>query len=402
MDKQDYVMEIGPMGPIGEHESLIIRATKNCPWNRCLFCSVYKGKRFVYRKVSDIKRDIDVVRRVKELVEETSYSLGMDGRITEEVIWKILRDHPEIYGRNLENRPALSTLSNVLNWMVHGQKRCFLQDANSLIIRPKELLEILRYLKECFPSIIFISTYARSKTCAQRSPSELRELKDAGLSWVYVGIESGCDKVLEYMKKGVTQREHISGGRKVIEAGINYAAFVMPGLGGKLLSKEHIEDTIRVLNEIRPHEIRIRSLAILRDSPLYERWRRGEFEAPTEEQMVSEIEQIINGIRFDCIFETLQLTNVLFNVKDRLSRIKNELLRKIMWYKSLPPYRRLSWELNRYLYNGYVDYLKSTGRYDLELENIIEEAKKALANREEDMEEKVKRAIFEIKSRGIP
>jgi len=395
-------MEIGPMGPIGEHESLIIRATKNCPWNRCLFCSVYKGRKFGYRKVSEIKRDIDVVRRVKELVEKTSYSLGMDGRITEEVIWKILRDHPEIYGKNLENRPALSTLKNVLNWMFYGGKRCFLQDANSLIIRVKDLLEILRYLKECFPSIIFISTYARSKTCAQRSISELRELKDAGLSWVYVGIESGCDEVLKYMRKGVTQKEHISGGRKVIEAGINYAAFVMPGLGGKLLSKEHVEDTIRVLNEIRPHEIRIRSLAILRDSPLYEKWKRGEFEASTEEQMVSEIERIINGIRFDCIFETLQLTNVLFNVKDRLSRIKNELLQKIMWYKSLPPHRRLSWELNRYLYNGYIDYLKSTGRYDLELENIIEEAKKALVNRGEDMEEKVKRAIFEIKSRGIP
>jgi len=381
----DFIIEIGPMGPIGEQEALILRATRNCPWNRCLFCSVYKGKRFGYRTVSEIKRDIDVVKRLDQLISQVSFSMGMGGKITEEVIWRFIKDHPEVYGRNLENRHALTTLSNVLNWMVNGKRRCFLQDANSLIIRPKELIEILRYIKEKFPSVDVISTYARSKTCAQRSFNELKELKDAGLSWVYVGIESGCDEVLKYMRKGVTQKDHIKGGQKVLEAGINYAAFVMPGLGGKRLSKKHVKESIKVLNEIRPTEIRIRSLAMQKDSPLYERWRKGEFEAPTEHQMIDEIEQIIRGIEFDCIFETFQLTNIIFNTRGRLSRIKSEMLNKILWYKSLSYHRRLEWELNRYLYNGYITYLQRTGRFDSELQRLIEDAKKSLNNMEDEV-----------------
>jgi len=270
----EYTMEIGPMGPIGEHESLIIRATRNCPWNRCLFCSVYKGKKFGYRSVAEVKKDIDVVKRIEELVDGVSWKMGFKGKVTEQVVWKIIRDHPEVYGRNLENQKALATLSNVLNWIVYGKRRCFLQDANSLIIRPKELVELLKYIKKSFPTVDFISTYARSKTCAQRSISQLKELREAGLSWVYVGVESGSDEVLRYMRKGVSQKEHIEGGQKVIEAGINYAAFVMPGLGGKRLSAVHIRETIKVLNEIRPTEVRVRSLAVLKDSPLYERWEK--------------------------------------------------------------------------------------------------------------------------------
>ena len=398
----EYTMEIGPMGPIGEHESLIIRATRNCPWNRCLFCSVYKGKKFGYRSVAEVKKDIDVVKRLEELVDGVSWKMGFKGKVTEQVVWKIIRDHPEVYGKNLENQKALATLSNVLNWIVYGKRRCFLQDANSLIIRPKELVELLKYIKKSFPTVDFISTYARSKTCAQRSISQLKELREAGLSWVYVGVESGSDEVLRYMRKGVSQKEHIEGGQKVIEAGINYAAFVMPGLGGKRLSAVHIRETIKVLNEIRPTEVRVRSLAVLKDSPLYERWEKGEFEAPTDAQMVEEIEQLINGIKFDCIFETLQLTNVLFNIRDRLSRIKTDLLNKILWYKSLTPLRRAEWELNRYLYNGYVTYLKQKGRFDEELKKLIQEAKRSIKNMESDVQKKVELAVFAIKSRGIP
>ena len=79
----DYTMDIGPMGPIGEGEALILRATRNCPWNRCLFCPAYKNKFFVYRSVPDIKRDIDTVKRIEKLVEETSWEIGFGGRTSE-------------------------------------------------------------------------------------------------------------------------------------------------------------------------------------------------------------------------------------------------------------------------------------------------------------------------------
>ncbi len=132
----DYCIDIGPMGPIGEGEALILRATRNCPWNRCLFCPTYKEKRFELRKVEEIKRDINTVKRISELVEETSWKIGWAGRIGQEVISEVVQSHPEIYGREPsdltpENHTARRTLSNVINWIWYGKRRVFLQDANS-------------------------------------------------------------------------------------------------------------------------------------------------------------------------------------------------------------------------------------------------------------------------------
>lgn len=279
-----------------------------------------------------------------------------------------------------------------------------MQDANALIMRPRELIEILVHLKETFPAIQTITSYARSKTCAQRSPEELRALKGAGLSWLFVGIESGCDDVLRYMQKGVTSREHISGGQKIIEAGINLAAFVMPGLAGdnKALSGQHISGTINVLNQIKPTEVRIRSLGILEDSPLYARWESGDFKAPTEDQMIDEIRQIIEGLNFDCTLETLQMTNVLFAVKGKLSARKEEMLAAITGYQDLSPMEQLQFRFNRYVYGGYLDCIMRAGRLDHRLSQLIEDAKKGLEKRSPDAISKIEQAIFTIKSKGIP
>ena len=401
----DYCIDIGPMGPIGEGEALILRATRNCPWNRCLFCPTYKEKRFELRKVEEIKRDIDTVKRISELIEETSWKIGWAGRIGQEVISEVVLSHPEIYGREPsdltpENHTARRTLSNVINWIWYGKRRVFLQDANSLIMRPYELVEVLNYLKTAFPTVEIVTSYARSKTCAQRTPEQLKELRKAGLSWLFVGIESGCDDVLRFMQKGVTAREDIEGGQKVMEAGINLAAFIMPGLAGKdeKLSERHVSETIRVLNEIKPTEVRIRSLAILEDSPLYAKWQAGEFEAPAEDQMVDELKAVIENLNFDCIFETLQMTNVLFNVRGRLSTGKKEMLAKIAQYKAMPLPERLRFRLNRYLYDGYLDYIK----VDAQLYQLIKEAKESLEKGLPEAEKKVEQAIFAIKSKGIP
>ncbi len=87
-------MEMGPMGPIGEGESLILRVNRNCPWNQCLFCSVYKGKKFSARTVSEINADIDAARRGCDLLETTSQQIGLGGGITYEVLRAVIRKHP--------------------------------------------------------------------------------------------------------------------------------------------------------------------------------------------------------------------------------------------------------------------------------------------------------------------
>ncbi len=390
-DPKDFIIDSGPMGPIGEGESLILRTTCNCPWNRCLFCNVYKGRRFRIRKVKDIKQDIEKVKRAEELLVETS-----GGRISQLSFEKVLKlfNFSSVH----EVFALKRTMMNVGNWIFHGKRRVFLQDADSLIMKTDQLEEVLLYLKERFPSVEEFSSYARSKTCFRKSFDELKRLKNAGLSWLLVGIESGSDRVLKFMKKGVTSIEHVEGGKKVVESGIKMAAFIMPGLGGRDLSKEHVDETIKVLNSIKPYEVRIRSLAVLKGSPLFEKFLKGEFQPASEDQMIDEIERIIKGLEFDCIFETLQMTNVLFNIRGKLSLLKKPMLDAISQYKSFSKFERLSFRLRKYLYDGYLNYIE----VDPDLLSLIEDAKKAISSKREDAESIVEKAIFEIKSRGIP
>jgi hypothetical protein len=408
MELDDYTMELGPMGPIGEGAALMLRVNRNCPWNQCLFCSVYKRSRFSGRSVKEVKGDIDTARRIGDLLEGQSWEMGLNGWIQPEVMERVIREHPAIYGDypargTQEQHMALRGLSNVAGWYMYGARRVFLQDANALFMKPAELIEVLLHLKKAFPTVDTVTCYARSRTCAQRSIEEWKDLHAAGLSWCFVGIESGCDEVLEFMKKGVTRQEHISGGRKLLAAGIQMAAFVMPGLGGRDpdLSRRHTRDTIDLLNEIQPTEVRVRSLAVLERAPLYEKWKTGEFLPPGEDQMVEEIKGLIDELDFDCAFETLQMTNA-FAFRGRLPAQKSAFLDALGDYQSLPPLERARYLLNRYIRGGYLDFVQSWNDLGPTLQKKVEEAESSIAGETPDALKKVETALFALKSKGIP
>ncbi len=407
IDISDYSMEMGPMGPIGEGESLMLRVNRNCPWNRCLFCPVYKERRFSNRPVAEIKRDIDAARRVGDFLETASWEIGLGGRIQREVLERVAGSHPEVYGDKGGPAPgqvaALHTLCNVAGWLANGAQRVFLQDANALFMKPGELDEVLDYLKKCFPSVAAVTSYARSRTCAQRSAEELRDLKNAGLSWVFVGIESGNDEVLALMHKGATMKDHIEGGQKVMASGVSLAAFVMPGLAGDDpdLSRKHIQDTIEVLNEIRPTEVRVRSLAVLENSRLNSEALGGRFAPPSETQMVHEVRMLLEGIAFDCTFETLQMTN-LFTFKGPLSARRDQWLGQIEQFQQRSPLEKAQILFHRYVNGGYLHCVKSWGRDSTQLAALINDAEKGLEDRSADALQRVERAVFAIKSQGIP
>ena len=322
----DYVFEAGPMGAIGESGSLMLRVNRNCPWNRCLFCPVYKNERFSSRSVEELKHDIDAVSRTRDLIVDAAGSIGAKNMITSELLYEVVRRNPQIYGAmdaqpSVAQRMARGCLGRTANWISYGAKRVFLQDADAMAMKVSGLVETLEYLKRSFPTIETITCYARSKSCARLSVEELIALTRAGLTWCFIGVESGCDAVLEYMKKGATRKEHIEAGGKLKLAGIDVAAFVMPGFAGReqLLSKTHIADTISVLNEMQPQEIRVRSLAVLRQAPLYRRWESGEFVAPTGIASLRK-SVALERIKVECTIETLQMTNPVINLKDRLAR----------------------------------------------------------------------------------
>ena len=134
----DYIIEAGPMGAIGEAGSLMLRVGRNCPWNRCLFCPAYKDRSFSRRSVKELMGEIDTIKRISELIKTTSLKIDLSGYVSHEVLLQVIRENPDIYrspsasGQN-PNRDAMVSLNNVANWMFHGGKRVFLQDAmNSL------------------------------------------------------------------------------------------------------------------------------------------------------------------------------------------------------------------------------------------------------------------------------
>ncbi|MBW1746162.1 MAG: radical SAM protein, partial [Deltaproteobacteria bacterium] len=264
-----YCFEQGPIRPPSEAQSLLLRVTRNCPWNRCTFCPVYKGTRFSVRPVEHVKKDIDSVCRyveiLKNMAEKSDYISRTD------IVKIAKKTDPD------ELRPAVAAFK----WFSDGMRSVFIQDANSLIIKPADLIDILNHLKMRFPWIERITSYARSHTIARIKDDDLRAMKGAGLNRIHIGLESGSSQVLKMVKKGVTKETHIKSGLKVKKAGMELSEYVMPGLGGINLSDVHAIETADALNRINPHFIRLRSLAIPNGIPLFQDYIEGRFQKCT-------------------------------------------------------------------------------------------------------------------------
>jgi radical SAM superfamily enzyme YgiQ (UPF0313 family) len=295
--------EQGPIRPPSEAYSLLIRVTRNCPWNRCTFCPVYKGARFSLRPVDHVIQDIDAVHRCIDLLQE---EMAKDNAAD------LLNSHINNVFEQID-RHDLPPFQAAVQWMMGGMQSIFIQDANSLVIKPKDLVKILEHLKKCFPFTKRITSYARSHTVERIKDEDLKALSDAGLNRIHIGLESGCDRVLERVQKGVTKDLHIKAGLKVKAAGMELSEYVIPGLGGRELSESHALETADALNAIDPHFIRLRSLAIPNRLKLYEDLESGAFEKCTEMETVKEIllmlehlEGITSTVKSDHILNLFQ------------------------------------------------------------------------------------------------
>lgn len=268
--------EQGPIRPPSEADSLLIRTTRGCPWNKCHFCTLFKGMRFSIRPVEDIKKDIASAR--------LHYS-----------------------GAQFET--------------------CFLQDGDSFAMRTKDLIEVLTTLKEAFPSLKKISSYGRAQTMMRKSESEMQEIRDAGLNMLYSGIESGSDKVLELVNKGVSQEALIESSLRARKAGMSIMVFVILGLGGKELSAEHVKETAHVLNTINPNSVRMMSLAVKQDSELMEKIAAGNYTMLSETEMIKEQRQLIEQLEgIHCHYGNFHGINLLTEIDGVLPEDKAKLL----------------------------------------------------------------------------
>lgn len=375
----DYSYELGPIRPPSEAYSLLIRATRNCPWNRCQFCGCYKGRKFELRPVEEILQDIETAKTISEAIKELAWRMGYGGRVR------------EVAGMVYQQGQYDGSVRNVALWLWAGGESAFLQDANTLIMRTPDLVKVIAFLKETFPNLTRITSYGRSKTAAKKTVEELKELKDAGLSRLHIGLESGSDAVLGYMDKGVTAEEHIRGGSRVMEAGISLCEYVMPGLGGKKWSQEHAIETARVLNEINPDFIRLRTLHVRPEMPLWSRVESGEFELLAEDEVVAEIGVFLDRLEVTSELKSDHILNLLPEIDGKLPEAKPSFLAIINRYLSLPVKERLNFRLGRRA--GY--YEKLDDLYDAHKYREVEEALRRIgASTPQDVD----RAVFRLKN----
>ena len=292
--------EQGVIRPPNEASSLLIRLTRNCPWNQCLFCPAYKGVKFSKRSVEEVKKDID------SMADELSGSSGL--------------------------------------------RTAFLQDADSLILPVDDLISILGHLREKFPKINRITTYARARTLCHKSVDDLKRLKQAGLTRIHTGMESGSERVLQMIKKGTTPDEMVTGGRHVMEAGIELSEYIMPGVAGQALSEEHAIKTAELLNLIHPHFIRVRTFAMHPQSPMQKMVTEGTFVPLTDDEIVAEIRLLVNHLDsmhsyFSCNDFSL---NLLMQVDGFLDEKKELMLKELDAYLSLTKRQRQVYTLLHY------------------------------------------------------
>jgi radical SAM superfamily enzyme YgiQ (UPF0313 family) len=271
----DLGFEQGPIRPPSEAASLLVRVSRNCPWNRCAFCPVYRGQRFSLRPVEEVLADLDAMRT----------ALG------------------------------------------DNYASAFLQDANPLVTRPDDLVRMVEAIRQRFPRVQRFTAYARAHTLTRRSTADLRRVRQAGLNRLHVGLESGCDAVLQLVNKGVTRAQQIEGALRAREAGFELSLYVMPGLGGRQLSNRHADDTASALEAAQPDFIRLRTTTPVPGTELARMQEQGEIEPLTEVETVRETRRLLAGLdTTEARLESDHVMNLLIDLNGQLPGDRERLL----------------------------------------------------------------------------
>ena len=252
----DY--DFPPYRPPNEAASALIRASRGCPWNKCLFCTMYKTLKFQPRSVDEVKKDIDKAA--------------------------------EIY---------------------RGAKTIFIADSDSLAM--KRIDEIIEHIKLRFPDNERITSYARAKTLMRLGSEKLKKMKEAGLTRVHVGLESGDKDTLDFMQKGTTPEEMIAGGKAAKEAGLELSFYILIGAAGKDRFKQHALESAKICNAANPDFIRLRTLVVQHGSLLEEKMISGDYKPTSPVEKLQEVKTFIENLEVKkCELASDHFTNYIW------------------------------------------------------------------------------------------
>ncbi len=270
--------EQGPIRPPSEARSLLVRVIRNCTWNRCTFCPVYKGAKSSLRPVEDVLADVDAMAEAAELLRERGTAAIREGLVPSEAY-------------------------QVALFLGDEARTCFLQDADPCAVKPEKLAAVIRRVRERFPTVDRVTTYGRASTLARRAPEDLTLLREAGLSRVHLGLESGADEVLMAIDKGCTSGDLIGAGSKVLQAGLELCFYLMPGLGGRAGAAAHVAGSARVIREVaraapadNPLVVRLRTAAVVPSTPIGARAAAGDFVLPDDVEVARELRDLLEQV----------------------------------------------------------------------------------------------------------
>lgn len=262
--------------PPSEANSLIFQATIGCSANTCTFCMMYKTKNFKIRKFEDLKKDIE---------------------------W--CSERYRFYSR------------------------IFLADGDALVIKTDQLIKTLELLYASFPRLLRVTSYANPKNLIAKSREELDAIREAGLTMLYYGVESGDEEVLNKVKKQGTTAEMIEGCEKAHKAGFELSVTVILGLGGKAGSARHAERTAWILNRIKPRYIGALTLML---GPLEKHFAKSmdkDFQFLDKTETLKEIRDLVSHLEVkDSVFRSNHASNWL-PLRGTLSKDKKKLLEVI-------------------------------------------------------------------------
>jgi radical SAM superfamily enzyme YgiQ (UPF0313 family) len=310
--------ELGPIRPVAESNSLLIRTTRGCPWGKCEFCTSYCNTPFSLRTVEEIKNDIGAAK--------------------------------EFYKGNRFTS-------------------CFLQDGDSLIMKTQDLLDVLKFLKESFPNLNRITSYGRAATIAKKSLSEMQEICNAGINRLYCGMESGSDNILKNINKGATSKDIIKAGTMAKKVGMEISEFLILGLGGKALWQENAIESAKVLNEINPQYIRVRAIRVKPNSGLEKQYQSGSFILPSEEDIIAEQRLLLENLDgISSYFSNDHISNLLLEVEGRIPQDKQKLINILDNYLDLSEQEKIHFNIGMRI--GYYRTLGDMN--DLNLRELVD------------------------------
>lgn len=262
--------------PPSEAYSLIIQVTYGCSHNRCAFCDMYDDKHFAMRPMEEIREDFELARRVYRRVE-----------------------------------------------------RVFLADGDALMRKTDDLVQILGLVYGLFPECQRVTCYASPTSLQIKSEEELRLLREKGLKMVYMGLESGCDAVLERMDKGHTAAQIIAAGQKARRSGLQLSVTAISGLGSRELWRKHAVETAQAFNAMNPEYIGLLTLMVEPGTPL-EKWvREGSFYVLKPVEVMQEMELFLQHIDSPgSVFRMNHASNYL-TLKGTLNQDRERLLQQV-------------------------------------------------------------------------